>query len=157
VTPIADALYRLTLSLWVGGMAIFTFLVTPILFRSLGRDEAGRIVGLYFPAYFTYNLVLAAAALAAFFLLSRRGWRAPHWVCAFLLALAVASAGFLRFGYYPRAQAVKARIASFETVPASDPLRQEFSRLHGASMGLNLFLLADGALLLLLAPAVRRT
>jgi hypothetical protein len=130
--------------------------VTPILFRSLGRDEAGRIVGLYFPAYFTYTLVLAAVALAAFFLLSRRGWRARHWVCAFLLALAVASAGFVRFGYYPRAQEVKARIASFETVPASDPLRREFSRLHGVSMALNLFLLTDGAFLLLLAPGVRR-
>lgn len=157
MAAIADAVYRLTLALWVGGMAIFTFLVTPILFRGLGRDEAGRIVGMYFPAYFTYNLVLAGLALAAFFLLSRRGWRAPHWGCAFLLALAVAAAGFVRFGYYPRAQAVKARIASFETVPASDPLRREFSRLHAASMALNLFLLADGVFLLLLAPRVRRS
>lgn len=77
-------------------------------------------------------------------------------MCAFLLALAVASAGFVRFGYYPRAQEVKARIASFETVPAADPLRREFSRLHGTSMALNLFLLADGAFLLLLSPALRR-
>lgn len=156
MTAVADAVYRLTLSLWVGGNAIFTFLVTPILFRSLGRDEAGRIVGLYFPAYFTYNFVLAAVALAGFFLLAARGWRVAHWACLALLVLGVASAGFVRFGYYPRAQAVKARIASFETVPATDPLRREFSRLHGASMALNLFLLADGAALLLLLPGLRR-
>jgi len=149
-------LYRLALALWVGGIALFTFLVTPLLFQNLGRDEAGRIVGLYFPVYFTYNLVLAAVALATFVLASARGWRLPHWICALLLLAAVAAAGFVRFGYYPKAQEVKAKIASFETVPADDPLRREFSRLHGVSMALNLFLLADGVVLLLLTPALRR-
>ncbi len=152
-----DAVYRLVLALWVGGISIFTFLVTPLLFRNLGRDEAGRIVGLYFPVYFTYNLVLAAAALATFLLVSGLGrWRLPHWVCALLLLAAVAAAGFVRYGYYPKAEAVKARIASFETVRPDDPLRREFSRLHGQSMALNLFLLVDGVVLLLLSPALRR-
>lgn len=153
---LADALYRLALALWVGGTSIFTFLVTPLLFRNLGRDEAGRIVGLYFPAYFTYNLVVAAVAFATFLLASSRGsWRLPHWVSALFLVVALAAAGFVRYGYYPRAQAVKERIATFETVRPEDPLRREFSRLHGQSMVLNLLLLADGVVLLFLSPALR--
>ena len=154
---LAEALYRLVLSLWVGGVSVFTFLVTPILFRNLGRDEAGRIVGLYFPVYFTYNLALAAAALVTFLLAAGLGrWRLSHWTCGLLLVAALATAGFIRYGYYPKAQAVKARIASFETVPPDDPLRREFSRLHGQSMALNLSLLVDGVVLLLVSPALRR-
>jgi hypothetical protein len=46
-------IYNLVLSLWVGGNALFTFLVTPVIFKMYGRDEAGKIVGNLFPSYFT--------------------------------------------------------------------------------------------------------
>lgn len=36
---IASAVYRLGLSLWVGGMALFTFVVTPVIFRTQGRER----------------------------------------------------------------------------------------------------------------------
>jgi uncharacterized membrane protein len=60
------SLYNLILSLWVGGIAIFTFIVTPAIFRSFGRDEAGAIVGKLFPGYFTYVLVLTLLAFIFF-------------------------------------------------------------------------------------------
>ena len=41
--------YTLTLALWTGGMVLFTFIVTPAIFRSFGRDQAGEIVGYLFP------------------------------------------------------------------------------------------------------------
>ncbi|HQT98076.1 MAG TPA: DUF4149 domain-containing protein [Thermodesulfobacteriota bacterium] len=53
---VASAVYRLALSLWVGGIALFTFIVTPAIFRAHGRDAAGRIVGSIFPVYFRYCL-----------------------------------------------------------------------------------------------------
>ena len=40
-----DMLYRLSISLWAGGNVIFTLLLTPILFKTEGRDIAARIVG----------------------------------------------------------------------------------------------------------------
>jgi len=156
VNAIFDALYRLALALWVGGIPIFTFLVTPILFRSLGRDEAGRMVGLFFPTYFSYNLAVAAAALGAFFLSSRGGWRLAHWGSLVLLVAALVAGTYVRFALYPRAEAVKRTIASFETVPREDPARRQFSRIHGMSMALNMALLADGIVLLLIAPVLRR-
>jgi hypothetical protein len=47
---LACAVYRLALSLWVGGIALFTFVVTPVIFRTQGRDAAGKIVGSIFPS-----------------------------------------------------------------------------------------------------------
>jgi len=46
------SVYNLVLALWVGGISIFTFIVTPAIFRSYGRDQAGEIVGKLFPGYF---------------------------------------------------------------------------------------------------------
>ncbi len=155
MSAIADAVLRLALSLWVGGGVLFTFVLTPILFRNLGRDEAGRIVGLLFPAYFPWNLVLSTVALGAFLTLARGAWRAPHWAAVVLLVGAVAVNGYVQFGLHPQARAVKAEIHSFETVPEDHPLRRRFARLHGVSAALNLLVLADGVALLLLAPRLR--
>jgi len=156
MSAVADAVYRLALSLWVGGAALFTFVLTPILFRHLGRDEAGRIVGFLFPAYFTWNLALSALALGALLVLARGVWRAPHWVALVLLVGAVAVNGYVQFRLHPQARAVKAEIHSFETVPEDHPLRRRFARLHGVSAALNLLVLADGVALLLLAPGLWR-
>jgi hypothetical protein len=65
---IGSILYNLILALWVGGIFIFTFIVTPIIFQSFGRDYAGEIVGKLFPYYFPYNLILSVLALIVFFI-----------------------------------------------------------------------------------------
>ena len=48
------ALYNLILALWVGGIFIYTFLVTPLIFNSFERDTASAIVDKLFPFYFPY-------------------------------------------------------------------------------------------------------
>ena len=45
--------YNIVLALWVGGMALFTFIVTPVIFKSYPRDQAGEIVGRLFPGLFS--------------------------------------------------------------------------------------------------------
>ena len=42
-------LYDLVLALWTGGIFLFTFIITPVIFKSYGRDMAGEIVGKLFP------------------------------------------------------------------------------------------------------------
>ena len=56
--PIASALYRLALALWVGGMSVFSFLVTPVIFRTQSSENAGKIVGAIFPVYFRFCLAI---------------------------------------------------------------------------------------------------
>ncbi len=132
-------IYQFVLALWVGGMAIFTFLVTPAIFRSYGRDRAGEIVGKLFPGYFGYKLGVSILALLLFSLMGRPGGAAPlsFLILALLLNLSH------RFLLYPEIQKVKKGVASFEADPDS-PLRKRFRKLHAVSMALNLAVLVIG-------------
>jgi uncharacterized membrane protein len=154
--PLWSSLYTLALALWVGGMALFTFIVTPAIFRSHGRDAAGAIVGHLFPGYFLYNLILAAAALILFLLL-KGGW--PALVSRFslvLLTAAVVLNVLIVFKLHPEAIKVKQEITSFERESPDSPARRRFTKLHGISAALNLLLLADGIALLVMAPTTRK-
>jgi hypothetical protein len=137
--------FQILLALWVGGVSVFTFLVTPAVFRSFDRDMAGRVVGAVFPGYFTFLLAISLAAAAVYVI-----FNAGRKVAAMLLA-AVAMAAYLKFSLYPEIVAVKKSVASFETTPPDSPERARFRRLHAASSVINLLFLADGAVLLVLA------
>jgi hypothetical protein len=141
-----EALYRLAISLWAGGNAIFTLMLTPILFKTESRDTAARIVGNLFPAYFKWGL--ACGALALICRLASRGLdlRLPLIVLALMLAVT----SFQAFYVEPHAAELKLQIGSFETTTKDHPLRREFSKLHGVSAVCNLTVLAGGVVLVLL-------
>ena len=143
-------LYDLTLSLWVGGMAIFTFIVTPAIFRSFDRDMAGRIVGALFNGYFTYNLTLSIVALALAFVVWPDRAQTAFKVTLLLIACAIAVNIYISFKLHPDIVEVKRQIASFVTTPKDSPLRSQFTRMHAVSAILNLLLLADGVTLLVI-------
>ncbi|MBI5141917.1 MAG: DUF4149 domain-containing protein [Nitrospirae bacterium] len=145
--------YHFLLAMWVGGVAVFTFLVTPAVFRSFDRDMAGRVVGAVFPGYFTFLLAVSLAAAAVYALSSATG-ASRRTVVAMLLA-AIAMAAYLKFSLYPEIVAVKKSVASFVTTPPDSPERARFMRLHAASSVINLLFLADGAVLLVLAAGGR--
>jgi hypothetical protein len=139
-------LYRLALSFWIGGVALFTFVLTPILFKTQPRDLAGRIVGVLFPGYFRWGLACGAVALVC--LLLQRG---RHFIPALvLLVLMLAATSFQALVIEPKAAALKEQIGSFETTPKDDPLRQQFSRLHAVSAVCNLTVFAGGVVLIIL-------
>jgi hypothetical protein len=139
-------LYRLALSFWVGGVALFTFVLTPILFKTQPRDLAGRIVGVLFPGYFRWGLACGAVALVC--LLLQRG---RHFIPALvLLVLMLAATSFQALVIEPKVAALKEQIGSFETTPKDSPLRQEFSRLHAVSAVCNLTVFAGGVVLIIL-------
>lgn len=141
-----DALYRLSISLWAGGNAIFTLMLTPILFKTESRDVAGRIVGNLFPGYFRWGLACGLIALIC--RLAGRGLDLRLPVIVLVLMLAVTS--FQAFYVEPHAAELKRQIGSFETTGKDHPLRKEFSRLHGVSAVCNLTVLAGGVLLVVL-------
>ena len=141
-----DMLYRLAVSLWAGGNAIFTLMLTPILFKTESRDVAGRIVGNLFPGYFRWGMACGVIALVC--RLAGRGLdpKLPVVVLAAMLALT----SFQAFYVEPRAAELKRQIGSFETTSKDHPQRKEFSKLHGVSAICNLTVLAGGVLLVLL-------
>ena len=138
------------LALWIGGIALFTFIVTPVIFNSYSRDMAGEIVGRLFPGYFLYNLVLSLLALILFFILRSDIAHTDFKLALFSIVIAALVNIFVCFYLHPEIKAIKKEIHSFETVSNNDPLRIKFRRLHGISAVLNLLLLADGVTLLLI-------
>ncbi|HWR97568.1 MAG TPA: DUF4149 domain-containing protein [Candidatus Methanoperedens sp.] len=146
--------YLLALAVWVGGGALYTFVLTPAIFRAYPRNTAGDVVGTMMPFYFA--ALLAAAALASILLVALRRSLAVR-LPAVCLALALAALGvqaYVQWRLYPQILAVKAQVASFEA-DSDAPSRRRFSALHGTSMFLNLLTLADGAALLALVPLRR--
>lgn len=147
---IGNFVHLLALALWVGGGALYTFVLTPVIFSAYPRNTAGDIVGTMMPHYFTFQF--AAAATVA--LVSIALWRAwpgrRRSLCLALVLGALAVQAFVQWRLYPQILEVKSRVASFESAPDA-PERRRFRTLHGASMALNLLLLADGTLLLALA------
>lgn len=143
---ILPILYRLAISLWVGGAALFTFVLTPIIFKANDRDTAGKIVGTLFPGYFKWGLACGIVALAA--LLLNRG---KNFVVVLALVICMLSlTAFQAFYIEPRAATIKQEIPSFITTPKEHPLRQEFSRLHAISAVCNLTVIGGGVLLIIL-------
>ncbi|WP_319588525.1 DUF4149 domain-containing protein [uncultured Desulfobulbus sp.] len=146
MTPLT-ILYNLAVSCWLGGAALFTFLLTPKLFAAYPRDLAGNIVGLLFPGYFRWGLACGAVALLCQLVNRGRFAVASLLIIATMLILTSVQAFIIE----PRAAELKQSIPSFETTSKDDPLRVQFRTLHGISMAANLAVVAGGVILVLLA------
>lgn len=143
---VSTVLYKFALSMWAGGNAIFTLMLTPILFKTESRDTAGRIVGNLFPAYFKWGLACGAVALIC----NLAGRAGGTKLQMGLLVTMLAATSFQAFYIEPKAAELKRQIVSFETTSKDDPLRREFSKLHGVSAVCNLIVLAGGVVLVIL-------
>ena len=148
--------YSLLLALWVGGMAIFTFIITPVIFRSYPRDQAGEIVGRLFPGYFLYNLVLAALVLVLFFIVASDQSKLAYRLSLVCAVTALIINLFIVFKLHPDAVRIKQQVTSFERESPDSPARKQFRKLHGVSAVLNLVLLVEGITLLVTGPLVRK-
>ena len=140
-----------TVSLWLGAMAFFAFVVAPAAFATLDRDAAGRFVSAVFPRYYAVSAGLGVAVLGA--CVARgvaMGWRGRDW-----LPLTLATAMLLLTLYawivvLPAAHAAREAAREAGAVEAA-----RFSRLHRVSGLLNGLVMLAGALLLV-AEVVRR-
>jgi hypothetical protein len=137
---------RLAVSFWIGGVALFTFVLTPIIFKVNDRDVAGRIVGTLFPAYFRWGLACGAVALICLLFVRGKNFTPSLLLLVVMLALTTFQAYFIE----PRAAQLKKEIPSFVTTPPDHPLRKEFSRLHGISAVCNLSVFVGGVALIVL-------
>jgi hypothetical protein len=143
---IVTIIYHLAVSLWLGGAALFTFVLTPLLFGNESRDTAGRIVGLFFPGYFRWGMVCGLVALICRIILTGKSQLSVAVIIAVMLALS----SFQAFYIEPKAAELKRQIVSFETTSKDHPLRREFSKLHGVSAVCNLSVIVGGVALVVL-------
>lgn len=139
-------LYRLLIAFWVGGAALFTFVLTPTLFKTYDRDTAGTIVGVLFPGYFKVGLICGVLALGCLLFSREKRWLASSLIIVAMLVVTSLQA----FVIEPKAAALKKEIPSFVTTPSDHPLRQQFKKLHGMSAAGNLGVIGGGIALLIL-------
>lgn len=135
VTKLADALYALAITLWVGSLFAIGYLAAPVLFAQLGdRMLAGNLAG----AMFTWVawLGLACGTYLLLYLLAGRGWRVvksgPFWVVLIMVLLTIAG----HFGVQPILAQLKADALPRQVMESA--LRDRFATWHGISSGLYL-------------------
>jgi hypothetical protein len=144
---LATIIYHLAVTCWLGGAALFTFVLTPTLFNSYSRDIAGGIVGVLFPGYFQWGLACGVIALLCLLLTRGRQIMVPAILLAIMLIITATQAFIIE----PRAAELKRQIPSFETTPPDHPLRVRFRKLHGISAAANLAVIGGGIILVILA------
>jgi hypothetical protein len=143
------------LAAWTGAALLVAAVVAPAAFAVLPtRALAGALVGRVLPVILLAGI--AAGALAA--------WLGPGAAPAFArarlvlpLVAALLCAG-AQFGVGPRIARLRAEMGpSIEALPAGDPRRAQFGRLHGVSVALmGAGMLAAGGALVLTVLAARR-
>jgi uncharacterized membrane protein len=140
-------IYLLSIALWLGGMAFFSFLAAPSIFNVLPREEAGKVVSDIFPKYYWQGMICGAIALATSIALGMRDrWNMLLIVRTIMIGVMVIGVLYAVVILQPKIQAVKAQITSFESLAPTDPLRREFGRLHGRSFSVNAAVLLLGVI-----------
>ena len=144
---LADAVFTLALTLWVGGLWAIGYLVAPTLFASLGdRQLAGALAGKLFALIGWVGM--ACAGYMLLMLLVRLGGmvfkRALFWLLVVMLALTLIS----QFGLQPLIAQLKAQAMPREVMESV--LRDRFATWHGISSILYLVQSVLGLLLALI-------
>ncbi|MGD9763682.1 MAG: DUF4149 domain-containing protein [Candidatus Binatia bacterium] len=151
-------LYVVALAVWLGETVFFSFAVAPRLFGNLPVEEAGRAIGLIFPAYYMVGCACGAVAAGAAMVLRRWSANAGQWSIAALVSLvALAASLYAGIAIQPRASALRGELHGAAATPAA---RQEFDELHTRAVQLNAAVLIctlalSGLLAAQLAESVR--
>ena len=127
---LAEALYFMSITLWVGGMWAIGYIAAPVLFASLGdRQLAGMVAGKLFALIGWIGL--GSAAYLLLFLIVRWGGqffrRGVFWL-VLLMGLLVAAS---QFGIQPLMAQLKADALPREVMESV--LRDRFAAWHGIS------------------------
>ncbi|MBF0564074.1 MAG: DUF4149 domain-containing protein [Nitrospirae bacterium] len=147
----AYAAYIIVLALWFGGNAIFSFIVTPVIFRSFDREMAGSIVGHIFPPYFSLNLVLSGLSALLIITLNKTTARYSLFASAMLIAIALCINMLQSAIIHPQVKVLKMQMRSKDKNADLSSLKKRFGKLHGISVGLNLILILDVLALLIIS------
>lgn len=133
-------IHLIALSLWVGAVVFFSFIVAPGVFGALPTQEAGRVIGTIFPRYYQFGIVaglLTVATALALQWLNNGDWRLSIGLTSVMLALT------LYAGIVVQPRAAELRPMRYD--PATEATaKPEFDRLHRLAVILNSIVLFAG-------------
>lgn len=142
---------RLTLlSVWLGAMAYFSFVVAPAAFAVLPtRQLAGNLVNRALGITELIGIVLGAT-LIVLLLIARTARRKSFWFELALLSSMTAAMLISRLVVSQRLHELRARLGDVSALAATDPHRLTFDQLHQYSVWLMSFNIIAALILIVL-------
>lgn len=156
MVSILKFLYLLSLVVWIGGMAFFSFFAAPSIFKVLPRELAGVVVGDIFPKYYLIGYLCCALALVTLISIAILEKSPQVWRGVFCLLLMGGVLFTMGTVVGPRVNTVREEIKAVQDETRKAELEKRFGQLHGASMALNLVVMILGLVLLFITAVQLR-
>jgi len=143
-------IHSLAVAVLLGKVVLLSFVVAPILAKTLEREAFGAVVRRLFPAYYALGLGTAVLGLASLLVRGIIEEAPPlQYLAAALWLLVLAAEAYCRSLLTPESNAIRDRLKEQELRGAADPsLQTAWNRLHRRSVYLNSFVLLAGLCLL---------
>ena len=146
ISTLINFIYLLSLVCWIGSIIFFSFFVAPVVFKTLERDKAGEVVGIFFPRYYMIGYVSGVLVLMALLLNGPAGLK---WCAWGVMMVGTAYAGLV---VNPKAKILKEQLKDSSEAEKST-LEVRFKNSHSLSVKLNGAVLFSGLWLLWLSAA----
>jgi len=144
-----NILFQISISLWVGSIAFFSFIVAPGVFRELPREMAGDLISKLFPQYYYWGYLFGIVATASLFL--KGIFQAPFPALRLALLLFMLGCSFYAgVKIHPQAHLSKTILRTMEESPEKEIKQKEFSMLHRQSVIFNSLVLLSGLIVLII-------
>ncbi len=144
---LADSLYSLAITLWVGSLWAIGFIATPSLFAALkDRVLAGELAGNLF-GLMAWVGMACAAYLLGYLAVRRRGGLCKSWAFRLVLGMLVLTLA-VHFGIQPILAQLKADALPLSVMESA--MKNRFVAWHGAATALYVLQSLLGAALVLL-------
>jgi hypothetical protein len=130
----------------VGKVMLLSFVVAPILAKTLEPEAFGRVVRRLFPSYYALGIVAAGVGLlCAAFAAALHGMKPLAAPATMLWALVLTAELYCRSSLTPRSNAMRDRLKEQESRGLMDAeLQTDWNRLHQRSVTLNSVVLLAG-------------
>lgn len=146
---LVNAIFLLSLVVWIGGIVFFSFFTAPSLFHSLPPEFAGKAVGAIFPKYYPLGYI---SGIVAFLCLIVTGFKTGSWSWAKMLLIVFMVFMTVTNGLvtHPKARALKEEMLSPQSQTELVHLKETFDRIHRWSVINNGIVLLCGLVVIFL-------
>ena len=152
-------LYLLTLAVWIGSIAFFSFIVAPTVFKTLKAEDAAALIRRIFAKYYVVGIACAGAGIVwvGMLVADRAVGKWPGILSLLLPAGMGAADVWLRQGVMPQMNDLRDRRAAIEASgkPADAELDAEWKALHRLSVQMNAAVLLCALVLVFLVVYAR--
>ncbi len=136
--------YVVSLIVWIGSIAFFSFTVAPVVFQVLPREQAGALTSAVFPIYYAVGCGSGLVLLLTCVLLRGAAAAKGLWTGnAVVIALMLGFTLYAAVSVQPRATALRPQLHGPEASPEA---KREFDHLHHLAVMLNGAVLVGGLL-----------